>query len=472
MTRVLVVVAVCLAAGAACTKRNPDYCGANDECSSGEVCDLATHTCVDMGGNPDAGAACSTNEQCAASTPICGTDGACRTCALDDECASGVCRPDGACEAAANVLYVAPNGIAAGQCPSMQPCELTYARSLVTATRSSLRVSDGTYSLPSSFTVALPLASIAVVGGRNAVFERANSGPSFSIGSGSELALRGVTLHRGLECNTGTVKVVRVGFNTPGVEVRPWLLLSNCMASLVDSDLEGAQGDAISSANGGTLDLVGTRISGGTAAGVKMGAGSLSIARSTIFQNAGIGVDTGAQQVIIRRSMLFSNRMGGISAVGGVFDVTNNYVYRNGNANDATFGGMRLDSIVAGNRVEHNTVIRNDMDVNAMPVYAGGIFCRGGGTSANNLIANNFRGNESYPNAQTGGTCTFTGSLAQASDTNLNFVRPIAEPFDYHLANTQSAAANAGVVGSPPLTEDFDGDPRTDGMPDLGADEL
>jgi hypothetical protein len=474
MTRALSLIIAVVSMGWACTKPNPAYCNSTGDCASDQVCDLPTHTCVNPSENPDGGTmACSQNEQCSGQMPICGTDGACRVCELDDECASGVCRADGACEDAANVLYVAPNGIAAGDCASSTPCELAYARSLVTATRYSLRVADGSYVLPGSFVVTSPIASIAIVGRRNAVFDRASTGPSFSIGAGSKLALRGVTLHRGLDCNTGSIDVTRVAFNTPGTEVRPWLLLSTCNVTLVDSELDGAKGDGIESVNGGTLTVVGTRISGGAAAGVKMGYGTLSILHSTIAQHAGIGVDAGPEQAIIRRSMFFSNRKGGISIVGGgAFDVTNNYVYRNGNAADSTFGGMRLDSIVAGNRVEHNNVVRNDMDVSATPVYAGGIFCRGGGTSFNNIIANNFRGNALDANAQVGGTCTFDGSLALASDSTLNFVRPISEPFDYHLANVQSAAVNAGVTGASPVTDDFDGDPRTDGMPDVGADEL
>lgn len=90
----------------------------------------------------------------------------------------------------------------------------------------------------------------------------------------------------------------------------------------------------------------------------------------------------------------------------------------------------------------------------------------------NNLIANNFRGNEFDASAQKGGTCTFTGSKVLASDSTAHFVSPIAEPFDYHLADAQSEAVNVGILSNSPITEDFDGDARSDGMPDVGADEL
>lgn len=49
------------------------------------------------------------------------------------------------------------------------------------------------------------------------------------------------------------------------------------------------------------------------------------------------------------------------------------------------------------------------------------------------------------------------------------------EPFDYHLASSQSPAVNAGVALNVPVTDDFDGDLRNDGAhgaPDVGADEF
>jgi hypothetical protein len=41
---------------------------------------------------------------------------------------------------------------------------------------------------------------------------------------------------------------------------------------------------------------------------------------------------------------------------------------------------------------------------------------------------------------------------------------------DYHLASAKSPAVDVGVVGA--LIDDADGDPRSDGAPDVGADEL
>jgi hypothetical protein len=65
-----------------------------------------------------------------------------------------------------------------------------------------------------------------------------------------------------------------------------------------------------------------------------------------------------------------------------------------------------------------------------------------------------------------------TGSQISNSDDVAHFKRPIMEPYDYHLADSASSALNAGMIGPAPETEDFDGDARSDGHPDVGADEL
>ncbi|MBA2539306.1 MAG: hypothetical protein H0V17_06710 [Deltaproteobacteria bacterium] len=112
----------------------------------------------------------------------------------------------------------------------------------------------------------------------------------------------------------------------------------------------------------------------------------------------------------------------------------------------------------------------NDSDPVANPAFAGGLFCRNA-VAPNNLVYNNFAGNNMMANSQVGGTCNLSGSLVANGDgTNqMQFVAPITEPFDYHLANSLSPAVNAGTPGS--VSEDFDGNPRSD-LPDVGADEL
>jgi len=215
-TTVSALAMVAVVAGLGCTRPNPDYCDELSDCKNGLVCDLNTHGCV----APDADISCSSNEECTDPlAPIC-ADQVCRGCTLDDECASGVCRADGACEAATAVLYAAPNAPASGDCSSSSPCDLFYARSLVTSQRHAIRLANGTYAFPTTFNVAPPISEVQIVGGRGAIVERGSTGTSFSVSDGALLSVRGVALHRGIECTTAKLDLVRVVFESPGTEVR------------------------------------------------------------------------------------------------------------------------------------------------------------------------------------------------------------------------------------------------------------
>jgi len=194
--------------------------------------------------------------------------------------------------------------------------------------------------------------------------------------------------------------------------------------------------------------------------------------QTTISNNRGIGIDTNPYHLVLRRSTIASNLHGGVFSSGGVFDVTNNFVFRNGQEIDGTVGGLVLVTAMSGNRVEHNTITRNDVRPETSPPYAGGLYCNAGASAENNLIVNNFLGNADDPRAQYVGSCVTSGSLILASDLTVHFVRPDAEPFDYHIADAQSAGVNGGIAVANPVVDDYDGDARSDGQPDVGADEL
>jgi hypothetical protein len=283
-----------------------------------------------------------------------------------------------------------------------------------------------------------------------------------------------VSITRGIECaDFGTLAIERVAFGSPESEVRPWLSLDNCTTVVSDSDLLDSSAKGIDAIDGGDLTVRRCRVNQSDGDGISAQTSHLTVELTEISQNKGIGISAFSQFVAVRQSKIFSNPQGGVRSVGGVFDVTNNLVFRNGDQITATFGGMRLDSSLPGNRVEHNTVAWNERAYSTTPpVYAGGLFCNGGGSGANNLIVNNAHGNATEPAAQIGGTCDLTGSLVSSDSTPYNFVRPVAEPFDYHLADADSPAANAGIATAAPLQVDIDGQPRSDGMPDVGADEL
>jgi hypothetical protein len=62
--------------------------------------------------------------------------------------------------------------------------------------------------------------------------------------------------------------------------------------------------------------------------------------------------------------------------------------------------------------------------------------------------------------------------LISESDLAFHLVRSTAQPIDYRIADEQSIAVDAGSILAMPLGDDFDGQSRSDGKPDVGADEL
>jgi hypothetical protein len=469
-----------------CTRPNPAFCDVDEDCSNGFRCN-ENHSCVEMVGECDLNEDCidpgrlvcgddHVCYQCVVTAdcvdpqrPLCGEDRACHECVLDDDCTSGVCRADGACEQAELVLYVAPNGISSGECPLEAPCDISFAKSKVSATRSSIRLANGTYALASDFLVdANP---ITVVGGRAAVLQRSSNGPSFEVRNGSALTLRGFSLDKGVECTNATLVIARLAFDNPAlVDTRSWVTAVGCAVDVVDADLTDSTQHGIKVSTG-SLNMANTRIEGSLGNGLLCTTSTCSIATSTINRSQLLGVDATPLALQLSRSSLTENRQGGVRSIGGTCDIKNNFVFRNGNDGDATFGGLRLEPTAGGNnRIEHNTIVFNECDPFASPAFAGGLFCTNA-LAPNNLIYNNFAGNNTMPNSQIGGGCNLTGSLVVNGDgTNeMHFVAPVTAPFDYHLADVLSPAANAGTPG--PVTEDFDGDARV-GTPDIGADEF
>ncbi len=246
--------------------------------------------------------------------------------------------------------------------------------------------------------------------------------------------------------------------------------ISICPIDVTGSELHNSTADGIAFM-GTSLIVQGTTIDGSGGNGIRCEGGTCAISDSRINGNQLIGISGSGTTLTVSRSSLTENRQGGISFGGGRYDITNNFVFRNGNDADATFGGIRLEAPDESSRVEHNTIVFNDMAVGLNPVKAGGLFCVNN-AAPNNLIYNNFEGNNSQPNAQTGGNCNLSGSLVvNGNGTNeMHFVSPISAPVDYHIADAFSPAVNAGVVSN--VSDDIDKDPRSDGLPDIGADEV
>ena len=453
------------------TRRNPEACDRDEQCGSGFVCNLDTNRCEMV---PDGGS-CTTNAQCPELTPICDTN-MCRRCDLDDECASGVCHPEGLCEPEDRVLYVAPNGVSAGNCSPSAPCDLNFARMQLTATRASIRLASGRYELTTDFLITGGTGRATIVGGLSAVVQRSTPGPALQVASGATLTLRGFTMTRGVACSDAKLNIERLVFDVP-TESRAWIDAAGCKTVIENSELNNSAADGIAASNlsvgGPSISLAGTKIRNSVGHGLRVahGGGSASVTSSEISGGMQLGIAADNTALVVSRSIISRNRRGGISLMGqATYDITNNFVFRNGNDGDGDFGGMRLAPISVGsNRVRHNTIAFNDCRVDATPSYAGGLYCTNG-VAPNNLVFNNYAGNATQPNAQYAGNCDTAGSMIDIGTASVHFVSPIAEPFDYHLANVSSAAMDVGTPSD--VNVDFDGQPRPLGQPDVGADEL
>ena len=427
---------------------NPAFCDETSDCRNGFSCNLDTHGCettiVEDGG----------------------VDSASGSCSLDDECTSGVCKDSGVCEGVENVLYVSADGVSAGACPSDARCDIVYALSKITTQQHTIRIANGTYDIASDLVVDRTKPDVTIVGGRGAVLRRASAGVVIDVrgvtsGVGPTLTLRGMTINKGVNCFWAGLRLQRALMDNASGEPIPWIASYECKLVVDDSELRDSPSDGISGMYS-DLEMARSTVTGSSGFGISVERGVFHIAASTIDHNAKLGIQLfNVTSFELKQSLVSHNLLGGVASVGGPFDVTNNVVVRNGiQADDCEFGGLRL---VGTGRAIHNTIALNNSPPDAS--YAGGIYCEGG-EAGNNIIVSNQRGNEELPNAQTGGTCSTTGSLIDPSYNTPVFVDFLTD--DFHIASA-SPAVNAG--GMPQVDVDFDGEPRSDGAADVGADE-
>ncbi|HLL22294.1 MAG TPA: right-handed parallel beta-helix repeat-containing protein [Kofleriaceae bacterium] len=213
----------------------------------------------------------------------------------------------------------------------------------------------------------------------------------------------------------------------------------------------------------GTSDAAVSLVSSG-------GVPKLTLTRVKVDGNQGAGVSSAGGALTISQSTVAANQGGGIvmSAPGAV-NISNSFIYRNGNTISTSAGGVLL-SPMGASKFEFNTVTDNQASTSVLS--AGGIVCNATGfVAANNII---FRNTGGPANAQTLGDCTFGNSFvmsASAVDNTPQFANPNSAPFDYHLT-AQSPTTIRNAAGACTGT-DFDGNTRPkDGACDLGADEL
>jgi hypothetical protein len=188
--------------------------------------------------------------------------------------------------------------------------------------------------------------------------------------------------------------------------------------------------------------------------------------RVTVDSNAGGGISMTAGSLTVSSSTISQNSNGGISTDNGVqFDITNSFIFKNGNTTSTNFGGVKLGVPGPVARFEFNTVADN----RAIGGFAAGLQCSGMTlNTANNIIAGNVAG--TTPNQHTTGQCGILTSRVQDNLDGLNFEEPDTAPLSFKLMAGSNAIDQA--ITPSDIMVDFEGDPRPAGAVDLGADEF
>lgn len=426
-----------------------DRCRSNASCMSPTgVCDIdGSMMCVQCIAPTDTTA-------CVGTTPLCGNDHSCHPCSKHSDCPlSNVCLPDGSCAAAADVSYV--QALATGTtCTLLSPCGTLDEG--VKANRRYVKVASGMVADDKG--TVIDGKAVTIFADLGAKLSRTGPGIILTVqNDGADVSIYD------LEITNGT------GVNNPGISIpsggSPKLTLTRVT---VDSN----QGAGIAS-SGGLLTVFQSTISGNQAGGISATGGVLTVSRSTITNNPGGAVSLVGGSLVLSQSDVTLNQVGGISVSGAgvTFDITNNFIYRNGDPDGGTFGGLSLGIAVAGsNRLEFNTIMDNRSSINS-----GGVVCNAPVFSApNNIIARNALGmSTTAMGAQVSPNgCTYPTSRVQSDTTGLAFVHPdVPGPFDYRLTSTSNAIDQAFTPSM--IMIDHDGKSRPVGSEkDIGAFEF
>lgn len=400
----------------------PGGCTRDEHCMApSAVCDVARATCVECTAEEPAA--------CDGATPVCG-DGACRACALDAECASLTCLPDGSCVAVERVLYAAPDGGRAAMCTADARCTLGRAVERINDLRTTIRLDAGYYAV----TEPLVLAAGVRLIGREAVLDRdgSGSGAVLAIAADTRVELDYLTVRGGDGDDTG------VGIS--------------CTAA--------------------ALTGRGLHVLESAAAGIQSLGCVLDIADTEIAENRGAGINASGGSVTLVRSVVRANQRGGLVLAGAKFDVRNNAIVKNGSATSA-FGGVLISQITerANHVFDFNTVAHNQASTGGMP----GVIC----SVVNAQLT--FTSNIVYGNAEAaqveGASCVWRysdiGPLPVVGTGNLArepmFVAPARDNFHLQALSPLRDVADPDAE----LADDIDGEPRPQGgRRDMGADEI
>jgi hypothetical protein len=294
-------------------------CTSDEQCAP-KVCDLTgSKACVQCTAEKPGA--------CTATTPVCGTNDACRACAAHAECSSNVCVNDGSCAAETDVAYVAPGG--SGTCGKADPCG-TLDAALQTG-RPYVKFATGLVKDNKTTTI---------------------DGKTVTI-----LADPGAKLDRD---GDGAILIVQSSSSTTTTNVR-----------IFDLEITGATGVP----GGDGVRLV---ANGGTPA--------LALTHVTVDGNQGVGVVATGGVLNVSRSTFAQNNGGGVSESNGTFVVVGNIFFGNGGIGSSV-GGIAISTTPSStNRLEFNSFNQNTTQATIGPA----IHCVVGSFAArNNIMSDN-----------------------------------------------------------------------------------
>lgn len=213
--------------------------------------------------------------------------------------------------------------------------------------------------------------------------------------------------------------------------------------------------------------------------------GGIVCSRSTLFANDVRVVDNNATgirgepcAVTLRNSVVPRNAGGGVSVEGDRVVIVNNVFVENG-AILSAFGALRVSGVPSASVIQSNTIVAN----RAATGQSDGIDCSAVALRLRNHIILGEAGR-----ARVSGNCTYdhalygpddpggqlaavNGNMLVADDALLQFVDTAHH--DYQIKSSSIAKGKGTSTGlAPESATDIDGQPRPQGAPDVGADEI
>ena len=428
-----------------CKTDNPNFCGNGDtrpECTGVDAAIDGAAGCMAMPALCTADQTCAADDICvdctvgnnhqsadctSPATSVCDTTRACRACAADTECDSKFC-DHGACAPAAQVLFVRPDGNDVdNNCLAIAtPCKtVTHALGEVPTSGAEPNTSRRYIKLMTAATYVEPgvvmiddktvvIVGAPVVGTERSVLDRTNNGITMEIKGGADVRLERLAVANA------------TGNAATGIFCRE-------DAKLVADNIE-------------------------------------------VTNNTGLGIEGNTCVLTLRNSIVSRSVVGGVSVTAARVVIVNNVIVDNGGNTTSSFGGLRIDvGVDPTSVIQSNTIVGNHAAV------SDGVTC----IIPELTILNSIIHGDGLK-ARVSGACVFDHTLYGPDDpgnllgtTRGNMAVPMLASFmfqapaDYHIKAGSVARGKGTLVGlAPEAAKDLDGQPRPQGAPDVGADEI